>query len=40
MEEAGLEEKTLTIPNINCSPEDFHLLVMATYSKLQSGGVS
>ena len=38
LEEAGIGEKTVTVPNIKCNPEDFRLLVLATYPKLQSGG--
>ena len=34
----GLGGKNVTIPNISCNPEDFRLLVLATYPKLQNGG--
>ena len=38
LEEAALGEKYVTIPNINCNPEDFRFLVLATCPKLQNGG--
>ena len=38
LEEAGLGEKTVTVPDITCSPEEFHLLLLTTYPKLDSGG--
>ena len=38
LEEAGLGEKGVTIPDIDCSPESFNKLLLATYPKLESGG--
>lgn len=38
LQEAGLGDKTITVPNINCNPGDFRLLLLEAYPKLQSGG--
>ena len=37
LEEVGLGEKNVIIPNISCNLEVFRLLVLATYPQLQSG---
>jgi hypothetical protein len=38
LEEAGLGEKVVTIPDVDCTPEAFHQLLRGTFPKLQSGG--
>lgn len=38
LEEAGLGEKTVVIPDIDCDPEDFHSLILSAYPKLRDGG--
>lgn len=38
LEEAGLGEKTITVPDITCSYEEFHHLLLAIYPKLDEGG--
>lgn len=38
LEEAGLGEKLVTIPDIDCSPEAFQQLLHAAFPKLHSGG--
>ena len=38
LEEAGLGEKTVTVPDVDCSPQAFHQLLLAAYPKLESGG--
>ena len=35
---AGLGEKTVTIPNVNCSPQDFQKALSTEFPKLQQGG--
>jgi len=35
---AGLGEKSLTIPNIDCSPGDFQEFIMGEFPKLRAGG--
>lgn len=38
LEEAGLGEKTILLPDVDCDPEDFHTLILGTYPKLREGG--
>ena len=35
---AGLGEKTVTIPNVNCSPQDFQEALLTKFPKLQQDG--
>lgn len=38
LEEAGLGERTVTISDISCSPEEFNRILLGTYPKLDGGG--
>lgn len=38
LEEAGLGERTVTVPDIDCSPECFRRLLLEVFPKLQGGG--
>jgi len=38
LEEARLGEKTVTIPDVICSPDEFHHLLVTTYPKRDRGG--
>ena len=38
LEEAGLGEKVVTIPDIDCTPDTFHKLLLTAYPKLREGG--
>ena len=38
LEEAGLGEKTITIPDLDCEPLEFHEVILTAYPKLKDGG--
>lgn len=38
LEEAGLGEKAVTVPDLDCSAEEFCEVLMGAYPKLRSGG--
>jgi hypothetical protein len=38
LEEAGLGEKTIVVPNVDCTPEEFHEVILSAYPKLRDGG--
>ncbi len=38
LEQAGLGEKSITVPNINCHQEHFRCLILTAFPKLKGGG--
>ncbi len=38
LEEAGLGEKTVTIPDVSCTPEEFRCILLEAFPKLDRGG--
>ncbi len=38
MEEAGLWERVINVPDIDCDAETFRSVILAAYPKLQDGG--
>lgn len=38
LEDAGLGEKVVVIPDLDCSPASFHRVLLEAYPKLEEGG--
>ena len=38
LEEAGLGEKVVTVPDLDCDVESFHQVLLGAYPKLEQGG--
>lgn len=38
LEEAGLWEKTVCVPDLDCGRDEFRSIILATYPKLHEGG--